>query len=114
MKKILLFFLLLSLLFTDDNGLKLGQARSFNASGDFQIAILLQKESVKISIPSVQADRFVVYRSTAENGKYSKIGNTQKNSFEDKKIEQNKEYYYVVVGIQKKVITDKDDGKGKG
>lgn len=52
-------------------------------------------EGLKISWSKASgADKYYLYRSETKNGTYKKITATSKTSYTDKKIEQNKTYYY--------------------
>ena len=43
------------------------------------------------------AKQYTVYRATSENGKYSKLGTTKSNTYEDKKASVGKTYFYKVI-----------------
>ena len=54
-------------------------------------------EGLKISWEKVSgAKKYYIYRSTNKGGSYEKIAETTKASYTDKKIDQNKTYYYKV------------------
>lgn len=59
-------------------------------------------EGLKISWEKVSGSKkYYVYRATSKTGKYSKITSTAKTSYTDKKIDQNRTYYYKVKAIGK-------------
>ncbi len=59
-------------------------------------------EGLKISWEKVSgASKYYVYRATSKTGKYNKIISTAKTSYTDKKIDQNRTYYYKVKAIGK-------------
>lgn len=54
-------------------------------------------EGLKISWDKIPgASKYYVYRSASKSGTYKKIASTSKASYTDKKIDQNKTYYYKV------------------
>ena len=57
-----------------------------------------QSGKSKISWEKVTgAKQYTVYRATSENGKYSKLGTTKSNTYEDKKAAVGKTYFYKVI-----------------
>ena len=57
-----------------------------------------QSGKPKISWEKVTgAKQYTVYRATSENGKYSKLGTTKSNTYEDKKASVGKTYFYKVI-----------------
>ncbi len=70
-----------------------------------------EKNGVKISWKSVLgADKYYVYRKV-KGGSYSKIGETTKNYYTDKKAKSGKKYYYVVKAVNKAGISDSSSSK---
>lgn len=60
-------------------------------------------EAIKISWAKVKnAKKYYIYRATSKSGEYKKIAETTKLSYSDKKIDQNKTYYYKVKAINGK------------
>jgi fibronectin type 3 domain-containing protein len=45
------------------------------------------------------AKKYVIYRSTSKDGKYTKIGETSSTTYTDKKLTKGKTYYYKVKTI---------------
>ena len=59
-------------------------------------------ESISLSWDSVSnAKSYQVYRSTSRKGTYKKVASTRDLSYFDKKVEQNKTYYYKVKVLKK-------------
>ena len=57
-------------------------------------------ESLKISWSKVTgAKKYYIYRASSKSGEYKKIASTTKLSYSDKKINQNKTYYYKVRAV---------------
>ena len=57
-------------------------------------------EILKISWSKVSgAKKYEVYRSASKSGEYKKVGTTSNLSYSDKKIDQNKTYYYKVRAV---------------
>jgi hypothetical protein len=46
------------------------------------------------------ADGYIVYRATSEDGKYTKVGTTKSDSMLNLFVSKNKDYYYKVVAYQ--------------
>lgn len=60
-------------------------------------------EAIKISWSKVSgAKKYYIYRATSKSGEYKKIAETTKLSYSDKKISQNKTYYYKVKAVNGK------------
>lgn len=57
-------------------------------------------EAVKVSWAKVSgAKKYEIYRASSKSGEYKKIATTEKLSYSDKKINQNKTYYYKVRAV---------------
>lgn len=60
-------------------------------------------EAIKISWNKVSgAKKYYIYRAISKSGKYKKIAETTKLSYSDKKISQNKSYYYKIKAVNGK------------
>lgn len=56
-----------------------------------------KKNSIVISWGSVKnADGYYVYRSTSKDGKFSRVAETDEDSYQDSDIKKGKRYYYKV------------------
>lgn len=56
-----------------------------------------KKSSIVISWGSVEdADGYYVYRSTSKDGKFSRIAETDEDSYQDSNVKKGKKYYYKV------------------
>jgi len=63
------------------------------------------KKSVKITISEaddqeLDFDKYIVYRATSKNGKYTKVGTTTKLSYVDSAVKAGKTYYYKIKGFK--------------
>jgi len=60
-------------------------------------SVAAKKNSIVISWGSVEdADGYYVYRSTSKDGKFSRIAETDEDSYQDSAIKKGKRYYYKV------------------
>lgn len=60
------------------------------------------KKQVKLTWKKTEgAKKYVVYRATSKNGKYTKIATTTKTTFTNKKLKSGKTYYYKVKAVAK-------------
>lgn len=56
-----------------------------------------KKSSIVISWGSVEdADGYYVYRSTSKDGKFSRVAETDEDSYQDSNVKKGKRYYYKV------------------
>lgn len=67
-----------------------------------QIAWIQSKNSQRLLVSWEEAGNaasYQIYRSTSANGKYKKVGETEKNSYLDKSVKEGITYYYKVCAI---------------
>lgn len=63
-------------------------------------------DGLKISWSKVSgAQKYYIYRSNSSSGTYKKIGSTYKTTYLDKKIDQNRRYYYKVRAVNGKALS---------
>lgn len=96
-----IFIFLTSILNAKNKGLHLGNTQNFNDAGDFNISVSAKESSMKITMPTMDVEKFVIYRSTQKNGAFKKIKITKKNIYTDQKIKKGINYYYVAVALKK-------------
>ncbi len=76
--------------------------RTYDLSRPVVTAKSKTKKQVKLSWKKVDgAKKYVVYRATSKDGKYTKIATTTKTSYTNKKLKSGKTYYYKVKAIAK-------------
>ena len=60
-------------------------------------SLVAKKSSIVISWGSVKdADGYYVYRSTSKDGKFSRVAETDGDSYQDSNVKKGKRYYYKV------------------
>jgi len=58
-------------------------------------SVTAKKSSIVISWGSVKnADGYYVYRSTSKDGKFSRVAETDEDSYQDSNVKKGKRYYY--------------------
>jgi fibronectin type 3 domain-containing protein len=76
--------------------------RTYDLSRPVVTAKSKTKKQVKLTWKKVDgAKKYVVYRATSKDGKYTKIATTTKTSYTNKKLKSGKTYYYKVKAIAK-------------
>ncbi len=110
----ILCILAINITIANGNGLKLGEKESFNQAGEFNISVQPVDNGINILIPSMDADKYGIYRSEEKDGEYKLIKVTKENSYIDKKIKPGVKYYYVVVSLVKSKHSEKIESDGKG
>lgn len=87
------------------------QAYAASKSTSSQSSAALAKPVIKVKASGVEvlkvswdkvdgAETYYIYRAASKSGKYKKIASTSKRSYSDKKISQNKTYYYKVKAVR--------------
>lgn len=115
-KKLFTLFLVLALClaggtydFSFDKGISIEGSSAYAASTIKRPTIKVKTsgiEGLKISWNKVsEAKKYYVYRATSKNGTYKKVATTTKLYYTDKKISQNKTYYYKVKAVNGKTTS---------
>lgn len=71
------------------------------------------KHVVKVTFTKAKGANYcIVYRATKKNGKYKKVGSTNKSYFYDRKAAKGKKYYYKLKSLRrttyKRIVLDKE------
>lgn len=95
--------------FSFDKGISVEESSAYAASTIKKPTIKVKTsgfEGLKISWSKVSgAKKYYVYRATSKSGTYKKVAETTKLSYTDKKISQNKTYYYKVKAVNGKTTS---------
>ena len=87
----------------ENPGLHLGEEQYFTG-GDFNIKVEVIEKNIKITIPEIDSDHFVIYRDSKGDGLFKKHAIIKENVWIDENVSQGN-YSYVVLSLKREKNT---------